>query len=232
MSEMKVYAEVGEDGGCMLFTLDPPGLLARGSSVEEAMNRAPEAARALDAFLAGCGRPYPGAGPNPEIVVAETVRRRGKVANGNTSAIFAADKVPVAAEEIPRFLRLQEHLRSELLELKGLIPEGAYAFRSLPHRMTIEKQLSHLASCDRWYLSRLWSGLPRLTKSKDVWDKLQMNRARLQDKMLTLTQDDLALIARKDGEEWTCRKFMRRAMYHERFHLDTIKRDLAIYIKG
>jgi len=229
MPELKTYGEVGEDGGCLLFTLNPPGLLARGKSVDEAMARASQAAQALDLFLEGCGRPYPWVGPNPSIIVAETLRRRGNVANGNTSVTFSADRVSVEAEEIPRFLALQAHLRNELLELRDLIPLDAYGFRSLPHRMTIQEQLSHLASCDRWYLSRLWSNLPKLPRSKDVWDKLAMNRERVRDKLLALTSEDLALIKRTEGEVWTCRKMMRRFMYHERFHLDTVKRDLAIY---
>lgn len=232
MNELRVYAEVGEDGGCLLFTFDPPGLLARGDSVEEAMGLVPQAARDLDRFLTECGRPYPGAGPNPEILVAETKRRRGLVANGNTSVTFEMDKVPVQAEEIPRFLAVQEHLRRELLELKDLIPPGAYEFRSLPHRMSIEKQLSHLAGCDHWYLSRLWSNLPRLPKSKDVWDKLAMNRERVRDKLLSLTEEELALVVRTEGEVWSCRKMLRRYMYHERFHLDTIKRDLNLYYQS
>lgn len=232
MAELRVYSEVGEDGGCLLFTFDPPGLLARGNSMEEAMDLASQAARDLDKFLAQCGRPYSGGGPNPEIVVAETKRRRGKVANGNTSVTFEMDKVPVQVEEIPRFLTVQEHLRRELLELKDLIPEGAYEFRSMPHRMSIERQLNHLADCDRWYLSRLWSNLPRLPRSKDVWDKLAMNLERVRDKLMGLTEEELALVVRTDGEVWSCRKMLRRFMYHERFHLDTIKRDLNLYYQS
>lgn len=229
MAELKVYAEVGEDQGCLLFTFEPPGLLVRANSTDEAMALAPRAAQALDDFLSQCGNPYPSAGPRPDIVIAETIRRRGKVANGNTSVTFERDLVPVEAEEIPRFLVVLEYQRRELMDLKELIPEAAYGYRSLPHRKTIAEQLIHLASTDRWYLSRLWSNLPRLPRSRDAWDKLQMNRELVMDKLQALTPEDRAMVLRTQGEVWTCRKFMRRLMYHERFHLDTIKRDLALY---
>lgn len=232
MSELKLYAEVGEDKGCLLFTIEPPGLLVRGSSIEEALRLAPQAARELDDFLSGCGQPYVSFGPAPDIVVAETKKRRGKVANGNTSVTFAADLVPVQADDIPRFLTVQEHLRKELMQLKEVIPEAAYSFASMPQRMSILKQLTHLADCDHWYLSRLWSNLPRLSKSRDVWEKLSMNRERVTQVLLNLTSADLALEKRVNGETWTCRKMLRRFMYHERFHLDTIKRDLDLFFNS
>lgn len=230
MSELRVYAEIGEDQGCLLFTYEPPGLLVRANSMVEAMELAPKAAQGLANFLTQCGSPYPNAGPSPDIIVTETKRRRGKVANGNTSITFEMDKVPVDAEEVPRFLIVLAHQRREFMELRDLIPEGGYDYKSLPHRKTILEQLIHVAGCDRWYLSRLWSDLPRLPRSQDVWNKLELNRERVIDKLLALTPEDRAMVVRTEGEVWTCRKFMRRLMYHERFHLDTIRRDLDLYL--
>lgn len=181
MAHLRVHAEIGGDGGCLFYTFDPPGLLARGASFEEALAAAPAEAARLRRLLAGgslpgaAGNP-PGAGGSllglleepwdegevPEIVVAETIRARYQVANGRTNATFQSDLVPVRRSEVPGFLAVLALLRARLLALRDRIPREAYAFKSLPHRKTIEEQLRHMADCDRWYLTRLWDDLPRL----------------------------------------------------------------------
>jgi len=168
---LEIYAEMGGDGGCLLFTFDPPGLLARGASYEEALASAPdEAARLRDLLTeAGLlhlfGRVGPGeAAEAPsalaeksgdiDLVVAETVRGSYRVGNGDTRATFQRDLVPVEAGEVPGFLAVLALIRSGFLTLRDRIPPGAYGFRSAPHRWTIEEQIRHVASCDHWYLDR------------------------------------------------------------------------------
>lgn len=226
MQELKVFAEVGEENGCLLFIFDPPGLLVRGETLEAALESAPGAAHELAVLMGNCWQPYV---LGNFVTVAEKILRRGKVANGNTSVTFERDRIPPSRDDITMFLCVLEKVRGQLLELKDKIPPEAYYFRSLPHRKTILEQMSHIAACDRWYLSRLWKGIPRLKPSRGVWEKLYLNRMRVQEKLLDLGDDDLSLVVRTDGEIWTCTKLLRRLMYHERFHLATIIRDLALY---
>jgi hypothetical protein len=119
-------------------------------------------------------------------------------------------------------------LRARLLGLRDRIPREAYAFKSLPHRKTIEEQLRHMADCDRWYLTRLWDGLPHLPRARDVWEKLDWNRRRALDKLGNLSEAEPSLQRTKDREVWTTRKVFRRFPYHEKFHLDTVERDLGL----
>lgn len=226
MAVLKVYAEVGADGGCLLYSFDPPGLLARGATEDEAMAAAPGALAELRQFLAECNQQGWLPGGDLAVEVAERKCRRGVVANGMTSVTFQRDRVPLLREEIPPFLAVLDHQRLKLLELKERIPPQAYGFKSLPRRKTIAEQLTHIAACDRWYLSRIWQGLPRLRRSRDVWDKLSLNRDLVRRKLMSLTDADLSLVVAPQGEVWTCRKLLRRLMYHEKFHLDTILRDL------
>lgn len=237
MAKLRVYEEMGSEGGCILYTFDPPGLLSYGDTLEEAMAAAPREAARLRDFLAEYGRldlleePWKD-GETPEIVTAETVRRRGKSTRGNTRGTFKRDLEPVRPEEVPGFLAILGHQRQALWTLKDRLPEGAYGFKSLPRRMTIKEQLTHIAACDRWYLSRYWRDLPTLRRSKDVWDKLTLNRDLAIERLGHLSPDDRAAARTTDGQVWTARKLFRRFMYHERFHLDTIERDLALYLKG
>lgn len=154
MARLKVYAELGSEGGCILYTFDPPGLLSCGDSLDEAMAAAPREAARLRRFLADCGRLDLLAeawkdGETPDAVIAETVRRRGKSTRGNTRATFQRDLEPVRSEEVPGFLAILEHQRKTLWALKDRLPAEAYGFKSLPRRMTIKEQLTHIAASAR-----------------------------------------------------------------------------------
>ncbi|MEW6308871.1 MAG: DinB family protein [Bacillota bacterium] len=234
MAEVKTYAEVGGDGACLLYTFDPPGLLVRAECLERGLAEAPAAARRLRAWLAQGGLVGLLAegwaeGETPQVAVAEMVRRRGPVGNGNTRATFQRDLVQLSPPELVAGIAVLGHLRSELWALKAELPDGAYPYRSLPHRMTIAEQLNHMADCDRWYLSRFWADLPRLPRSTDVWQKLALNRDRALSVLSGMTPADMRRQVTVDSQVWTARKVVRRCMYHERFHLDTIRRDLELY---
>jgi len=138
----------------------------------------------------------------------------------------------VRREEVPGFLSVLAGIREELLSLRGRIPPEAHAFRSLPGRMTIGEQLRHVAGCDHWYLTRLWDDLPRLPRANGVWHKLELERRRALDKLGNLSDAELALERKKDHQVWTARKLFRRFAYHERFHHDTIERDLALFFQA
>ncbi len=237
MAVLQVYAEVGEDGGCLLFTSDPPGLLCRGQNVAGALAAGSSEASQLRHFLAECDclgllKDQWSPVETPQIDIIETISRRGVVANGNTRATFRRDLEPVIPNELPGFLTILEHLRDTLWTLKGRIPLDAYDFRSLPRRMTIGEQLKHIAACDRWYLSRFWTDLPRLRNSTDVWDRLALNRNLALERLGNLTAEERAAVRTADREVWTPRKLFRRFMYHERFHRDTIVRDLELFRSG
>jgi len=230
---LSVYAEIGGDGGCLLYTFDPPGLLARGASLEAALAAAADEAVALRRFLLEAGmlhllRPPWREGESPEIHIVETVTRRGRVADGRTTATFEPDLRPVTPTEAADYLTLMRYSRRRLLALRQEIPAGAYGFRSQPHRLTIEGQLEHIAKAERWYIRRLWPDLPRLPRSRDVWQRLELCRGLALDVLDAMSPEDMARTARVEGEAWTVRKVFRRFLYHEKFHLDTIRRDLML----
>jgi hypothetical protein len=228
-----LYAELGGDGGALLYSFEPPGLVARGASLDEAMGRALAGyAELLDMLRAA--RPGLGAaGGGPlRFEVVEEFRRRRAVADGNTVATFGPDLQPVSREEVTETLDLLAESRRRLLLLRPVIegaadPERLMAFRSLPHRMTVAEQLRHIANAERWYLSRLKPDLPRLAACRSVWDRLERVREMALAFFRGLTAADLALVTRVEDETWTVRKALRRFVYHEIFHRDTVRRDLG-----
>ncbi len=237
MATLEIYLEIGADGGCLIYTFDPPGILARGSSVEEAMAEAPRGARWLRQFLADSGRlsllvePWPEE-HDPQLVAAETVRGRGRVARGGTRATYKRDMVAMEKGEILDCLHIMESLRSHLLAFRDRLSPPAYGYRSLPHRKTIEEQLRHIASCERWYLSRLFDDLPRLVRQDNVWSRLSVTRALVNRVLGGLSGAGLGLSRKSDSEIWTTRKVVRRLLYHDKFHLDTLDRDLGLFLSS
>ena len=169
-------------------------------------------------------------GGTPDFVVVETVVGRNRVGDGGTKAIFRRDLVPPRREEIAGYLALLGAVRAGFWTLKDRIPPEAYGFKSLPHRMSIEEQLRHVAGCDLWYLTRVWDDLPRLPRSKDVWHKLTLNRERALSKLGNLSEAELGAQRKVDHQVWTTRKLFRRFLYHEKFHWDTVERDLALFL--
>lgn len=235
MAVLEVYAEIGRDGGCHLFTFDPPGLLSWAASFDEAFAAAPREAAELYRLLEQHGLLSLLAEPwsedeTPEFRVAEEVHGRNKVGDGGTKATFRRDLVAVRPDEIPGFIALMGARRVRLLTLKDRIPPEAYHYRSLPHRMTIGEQLRHIAGAEYWYLTRLWDDLPRIPRSEDVWHKLALNRERALSKLAHLTPDEMRATRKVDHQVWSARKLFRRFLYHEKFHTDTIERDLKAWL--
>jgi hypothetical protein len=235
MPKLEVWAEIGGDGACLLFTFDPPGLLARGASLESALAEAVVETGRLRELLVACGqvsllKESWDEGESPELVIRETMNRRGKVATGDTEAAFSRDLEPLRPEEIVAYLALMTQMRLTLLALRDGLSREAYLFRSKPKRMPIGAQLRHVAHCERWYLGRFWSDVEKLPRRPDVWDKLAQCRELVVRRMSDLTPEERAATRKAGGEIWTARKLFRRFLYHEKFHRDTVARDLTLYL--
>lgn len=228
MAELKVYAEVGADNCSILFTFDPPGYLAHGKSIEDALKKVSSETRELREFLQRCNK------TNllkqiweeddvPQIKVVEVVRNRGKVAEGYTRATFSRDYDPVMREESLEFLSLMKCMREELISFRTKLDSTTLRFRPSVRDMTISEHLKHIASCDRWYLSRFWDDLPRLSRARDEWQKLYLSRKLAVTLLSNLNREDAERTRKVNGEVWTARKLFRRFLYHERFHINCIR---------
>lgn len=143
-----------------------------------------------------------------------------KVPTGKTSinAWFQQDWKPLTRLEATRGAQLLAWTREDLLEtVRGF--SVAELDRDYPgERWNIRGILKHIATAEWWYLDRLnltpssRTGLP-----DDVFERLQVVRARLEDVLPDLAGDER--VWGKDGELWSSRKLLRRALWHERDHI-------------
>ncbi|HUV26371.1 MAG TPA: hypothetical protein VMW34_03300 [Anaerolineales bacterium] len=91
--------------------------------------------------------------------------------------------------------------------------------------MRITCILNHVGNADWWYLDRLGLAFPRDELPAESGERL----IKIRDHMLAVLPNlvDSTLVVGMDGEFWSPRKVMRRAVWHERDHTVNIQKLLS-----
>jgi hypothetical protein len=143
----------------------------------------------------------------------------------DVNAWFQDDWLPLNAGEVERGLLLLQWSHKDLLDLIKSIPADKFSFRPDQESRTIQEILRHIAVAENWYLDRLNLGLSRdQFHPEKVVDSLIVVRQQLMRVLPTLTNKSLVIGA--DGEFWSPRKLLRRALYHEKDHIQHINQIL------
>jgi predicted RNase H-like HicB family nuclease/uncharacterized damage-inducible protein DinB len=209
-----VYLECDEetlsDGGYLAHIPALPGCVGRGMTKKEAVARCEETLRAYLALLIHAG--VSGVPRESEDISLE-VHECG----GHT---FPSDYNPIMPNEAEQLVQWMEVSRVELLETVSKLPKAALDWKPNPRIMSIREILNHVASSDLWYLQKLhdWPA--------DTFERLAATRALVGKSLRHLSSEERNRVTVHYGEEWTARKVARRALEHEREHLQQI-RDLA-----
>ncbi len=228
------YVDLGKDDSCLawIVELPVPGCHARGYGREAVLAALPGE---INAYLDTVARHRPGFDPAPlrpsRIEVAGEYRRRRDVTSCS-AGLFPPEECPLAREEIGERLALLRATRGELLSLTRPLEPAALDWPEPgrdPAFHTVRAQLRHVAGVERWYMSRLWPGLPRLEPSRTVWDRLDRTRSLVEEWLGNLPETELGRAGTSLGERWNVTKVMRRLAYHEWFHLRVIQRILRAY---
>lgn len=134
------------------------------------------------------------------------------------NAFFEDDARPLEYWDVAVHGKLLDWSHRELLRLV----EPAHASASLAdeEREQIGQILSHLAGAETWYFSHLGYDLPSPKLPDDPCDRLAAVRANSIARLTALVGDDRVIVHR--GESWSARKILRRALWHERDHLEQI----------
>ncbi|MEX2543303.1 MAG: DinB family protein [Trueperaceae bacterium] len=223
-----VWLVRGQDGSYFGWLVDPPlaGCHARGTSRDSVLATLPGQ---VDDFLDVLNRGWPDFDTTPYrptgLEVAEELSRRGSALDGSMH-LFPAERMPPRPEEVSERLRILSCTRNELLSVACTVPEAGLDWQepAKPETHTIRRQLRHVADVERWYLGRLWRGLPPLVRSHTVWERLERTRALAETWLSNLPSSNLARVERHVGELWSMRKILRRLVYHEWFHLQVVRR--------
>jgi DinB family protein len=135
---------------------------------------------------------------------------------------FQYDWKPLTAEDIERATKLLIWSRADLLKIvEGLSPERLDQ-KHPDERRTINGILNHIGGAEWWYMDCLGLAFPKDKLPKDPIKRLEKVRAYL---MKTLPKlKGVKQVLGVNGEFWSPRKVLRRAVWHERDHTAHIRK--------
>jgi predicted RNase H-like HicB family nuclease len=206
------------DGRWIAHVPDLPGCYASDTEREAAIGAAP---RAVEAYIGWCGEHgIRVSGVSPPMVVSEVVRAWLYEPGYEVNAFFAADRPPLAADELSGMQRLLGASHKEMLQaLEGL--DDDVLQRVIPgERWPIGGVVQHVASSELWCLDRLGLAFPRAELSPEPREALEQVRYHLLTVLPSMSKQ-IGVVALA-GEVWTARKILRRTLWHERDHTQHI----------
>ena len=133
---------------------------------------------------------------------------------------FQHDWKPLTSEEIERALKLLTWSRADLLKtIEGLSTEKLDQVYP-GERWSIHGILRHLGGAEWWYMERLGRAFPQAKLPKTPMERLEKVRKAF---LKALPEwEGLKQVVGVDGEFWSPRKVLRRALWHERDHTEHI----------
>ncbi len=225
---IRVGLENGIEGRSLAWALDFPGSFAYGEDSSFALLKLPQALLRYETWM---GRHT----PNPwvrlgdfDIRLSETWKvyyldETYQDASGGyeVNAWFHDDWRPLSKEEIDHGLAILSWSRADLLASVHRLSQQELDAHYPDQRWSIRGILKHIASAEWWYLNRLdLTAKPRQDLPEDVFTRLDLVRDETNKILPGLAR--IERVRGKQGEFWSPRKLLRRAIWHELDHIDHI----------
>lgn len=142
-------------------------------------------------------------------------------------SFFVHDWKPLVPHEVERALKLLAWSRADLMSIvKGLSAETLN--QTYPdERWAINGILRHIGGAEWWYQERI--GYPFPEDEQDVPEEPFERLAVVRDHFNSLLPKLVGVnnVIGLDGEIWSLRKVLRRAVWHERDHTEHIRKLLS-----
>jgi hypothetical protein len=137
-------------------------------------------------------------------------------------AFFPYDWKPLNTLEIRHGLAMLNWSRDDLLKsIQGLSTERLEEKYS-GERWSINGILGHVSVAEWWSLDRLGLAFPKSQMPEDPLERLEKVRKHFTSELFKL--DGVKRVVGLDGEFWSPRKILRRALWHERDHTEHIRK--------
>ena len=230
---ISIGLELDNEGRALAWALDYPGCYAWGDEGPDAVIALARELVAYENWSALHGQPDWARLGNFDLRVVETwqvytINDQFDEQEGGyaVNAWFRHDWKPLTSEEIERGLTLLEWSREDLLRVAKPLEDRVLDLQYPSERWGIRGILKHVANAEWWYLDRLnlvEGGRDQLPV--DVFARLEKVRELLRRSLPDLAGREIVL--GKDGELWSPRKLLRRALWHEINHRQHILQLLA-----
>jgi hypothetical protein len=229
----KIGLENNVEGRSLAWGLEHPGLFAYGQTGPEALENFPTALQEYRTWIAS-HEMRPGSDlMDGEFELAETfqvfiIDEHFELAKEGyeVNAWFLYDWNPLRPEEIEAGLELLAWSRHDLLEMVRGLDAHTLDTKQAGERWSINGILRHVGGAEWWYLDRLGLAFSRDQVPDEPFERMEKVRAQLIQVLPGLTGS--RQVVGIDGEIWSPRKLVRRAVWHERDHTTHIHKLKAI----
>lgn len=227
--KINIYLESANRGRTMIHLLDYPGCNIKGKTTEDALKRLPFGWESYLDWRKESGFSVPD--PPYEFVVAEEKLTGGPFHPGSKASFFGPDEQEVSDLDREYYLSLMASSRKSLMKVVNGISIKHFDLHIKSPRWSIEGILRHIASAERFYITRLFANdsIPRSKRSKDIYHRLSLMRENCLEILKNLTPRELSNKVYHGNEYWTARKVFRRFLEHEREHTGQILRIIQYY---
>jgi len=209
------------------WALEHPGCFAYGTDEGSALAALTKAFQDYSLWIANHEPPWFQA-ENCEFIIEDTWEDYnidesfGRIEKDGYTVepFFLYDWKPLTEKDIKRGIKLLSWSRSDLLAtVEGLNTEK-FTQTYPKERWSIAGILGHIGGAEWWYLDRLDLAFPRAEVPTDPFERLERVRTALIETLPML--EGLNKVVGVDGELWSPRKILRRAVWHERDHTEHI----------
>lgn len=228
----RVGIENNTEGGSIAWVLNHPGCFAHGANSDLAQRNLPAAAQNYLDWISK-NDPDPWLTPGDFEVRVEATWQAYQINEDfelveegyEINAWFLHDWKPLTEEDIQRGLKMLAWSRADMLEIVKDLSAESLSQRYPEERWSIAGILKHTGGAEWWYLNRLGLAFPRPEVPADPFERLEKVRSHL----VKVLPDLIASrqVVGIDGEFWSPRKMLRRALWHEKDHTEHIKKLLT-----
>lgn len=226
---IRIGLDKGFEGKVVAYALDFPGCFASGADDAEAILKLPQALLKYEVWIKDHTE-------DPWVNFSEMDFRvtdvmdsfvineesHPELAGIEVNAFFEDDLKPVTEIEVERALLVFSWQREELYGGISTLSQEILEKQYPDQRWSILGILKHIANAENWYLSRLGY----LNLSKDQLPENPLARLEIMEEMIRDAINQFPLnpqVSSIDGETWSCRKIIRRTLWHQRDHIEHIK---------
>lgn len=228
----RVGLENNNDDRTIAWGLEHPGCFAYGKDADEAQQNFTQAARKYAAWVARHSGSW--LDDDVQVIVEEVFDVRfirptfdfGERGQGTymVESFFLYDWKPLQAHEIERALQMLDWSRDDLLDLVHSLTSEKLTQTYPEERWDIAGILNHIAGGEWFYQERI--GYPNPEQEDDLpsdpFERLQVVRQNFNALLPRL--EGVQKVVGQEGEIWSPRKMLRRALWHERDHTEHIRK--------
>jgi hypothetical protein len=213
----------------LAWALEYPGCFAYGPDGEAALMALPAAWQLYTAWVAAHTAQSWLPDEPAEVRLEETWEgyiideQYERVEQGyDVDAWFLHDWKPLTEAEIAHGLQILSWSRADLLAAVAELSDDKMTQTYPGERWSISGILKHIGGADWWYLHRLGLAFPQAEVPAQPFERLEKVRAHLIQVLPSLAGSKQ--VVGIDGEFWSPRKMLRRAIWHELDHLAHIRK--------